>query len=88
VITAAAQTFLQAPAGGALSYGNSVLTLPFSAVTGSLTFNAGAGNDSLTIDLTGGDAIPAGNLTFDGGNPTTGPGDKLFITGGSQGTVT
>ena len=27
-------------------------------------------------------------MTYNGGDPTTGPGDKLFITGGSQGTVT
>ena len=35
-----------------------------------------------------GDAIPSGNITFNGGDPTTAPGDKLVIAGGNQGTVT
>src|SRR5262249_5414297 len=54
----------------------------------SITVNGALGNDALTVNLSGGDAIPAGNIAFNGGNPTTGPGDKLVIQGGSQGTVT
>ncbi|MBI2805844.1 MAG: hypothetical protein HYX68_12765, partial [Planctomycetes bacterium] len=88
VITDANEMFQSAPSGGALSNGNKTLTIPMTSVTGSLTFNTAGGNDTLTLDLSGGDPIPAGNLTFNGGNPTGAPGDALVITGGSQGTVT
>lgn len=88
VLTDPSQTFFQVPAGGVVSNNGHTLTLPFAAVTGSLTFNAGSGNDKLTIDLSGGDVIPAGGITYDGGAPTTGLGDSLAIVGGNQGTVT
>ncbi|WP_254509590.1 autotransporter-associated beta strand repeat-containing protein [Anatilimnocola floriformis] len=56
--------------------------------TSPLVINGSAGNDTLTVDLTGGNPIPTGGLTFNGGGPTTGPGDKLAIVGGNQGNVT
>jgi CSLREA domain-containing protein len=62
--------------------------VPLGSVTGNIQVNTLAGNDILTLDLSGGDFIPNAGLTFNGGNPTTGPGDKLILTGGSQGTVT
>lgn len=90
-ITDSAEQFGSAPAttpASSLQNGGKTLRIPLSAVTGSLTFDTAGGNDTLTVDLAGGDAIPAGNILFAGGNPTTGPGDKLVITGGNQGTVT
>ena len=66
---------------------NTVL-VPFASITGNIQVNTLDGNDTLTLDLANGDSIPDGGLTYNGGLPTTGPGDKLVITGGSQGTVT
>jgi hypothetical protein len=62
-------------------------SLPFASLS-TLTVNGLAGNDTLNVDLSAGNVIPPGGLFFNGGNPTTGPGDKLNILGGSQGTVT
>src|SRR6185436_12093810 len=50
--------------------------------------NTLGGNDTLTLNLGGGDFIPAGGLSYAGGTQTSGPGDQLVITGGAQGTVT
>jgi hypothetical protein len=88
VITDANEQFQSAPAGGTLSNGNKTLTIPIASVTGSLTFNTAGGNDTLTVDLAGGDAVPAGNLFFHGGGQTGSPGDTLIIAGGDQGLVT
>ena len=46
---------------------------PFDSLT-SLAINGLAGNDTLTVDLSSGDAIPSSGITFNGGNPTTAPG--------------
>ncbi len=70
-------------------YDNAVLidSRAFSTITGSLTIN-GANNelDTLNVDLSGGDIIPAGGIIFNGG--TGANVDALTITGGSQGDVT
>jgi CSLREA domain-containing protein len=58
------------------------------SITGLIQVDALAGSDSLVLDLGGGNFFPPGGVTYNGGDPTTGPGDKLFITNGSQGTVT
>lgn len=78
---------LSAGAGASQVDPNTVDVL-LGSVTGNIQVNTLAGNDILTLDLSGGDFIPGAGLTFNGGNPTTGPGDKLSITGGSQGSVT
>ena len=88
VITDSVQTFAGAPATGSLSNSGRTLTIPLTTVTGSLTFNTAGGDDLLTVDLATGDAIPAGQLFFQGGNPTSGTGDRLIIAGGNQGAVT
>ena len=62
--------------------------VPFANLTGNITFNTQGGNDTLTIDLAGGNVIPAAGLNYNGGTQTSTPGDKLIITGGSQGAVT
>jgi hypothetical protein len=67
--------------------GAGLLSQPYTSLT-TLTINGLAGNDTLNVDLSAGNAIPSGGAFFNGGDPTTGPGDKLTITGGSQGTVT
>ena len=72
----------------AVSNSGHTLTIPFSAVTGSLTINTAGGNDTVTLDLSGGNFIHAGGVFYNGGNPTTAPGDKLIISGGAEGTVT
>ena len=71
-----------------LSNGGKTLTIPASAFTGNLALNTAGGNDTVTLDLTGGNFIHAGGVDFNGGNPTASPGDKLVITGGAQGVVT
>jgi CSLREA domain-containing protein len=62
--------------------------VPLSSITGSMQVNSSAGSDTLTLDLGSGNFFPPGGITFNGGDPTTSPGDKLIITGGVQGTVT
>jgi hypothetical protein len=71
---------------GATTINANTCEVPFASISGNLQVNTLGGNDSLTVDLAGGDCIPNGGLSYDGGAQTT--GDKLSITGGSQGTVT
>jgi hypothetical protein len=75
---------------GASGSGTSIVTFPLSVMqpTGRLIVDGRDGNDVLTIDLSGGNPIPPGGITYSGGNPTLAPGDRLSITGGNQGTVT
>lgn len=69
---------------------SSVVTIPLAALSpdGQVVLDTRGGSDSLTVDLSAGDPIPAGGLNFSGGDPTLAPGDKLTIVGGDQGTVT
>jgi uncharacterized repeat protein (TIGR01451 family) len=90
-ITDAAEPFDGVPTtvpASTLTNSGRTLTIPFSAVTGSLTINTLGGSDTVTLDLSGGDFINAGGVFYNGGNPTVTPGDKLVIVGGAQGTVT
>lgn len=41
-----------------------------------------AGNDTLIVDLTGGNPIPAGGIAYDGGGQTGAPGDSLVVAKG------
>ena len=59
---------------------------PLSSVP-SLVVNGGAGDDVFTIDLSAGNPIPAGGITFNGG-ANLGGGDSLVVTGGSTTTIT
>ncbi|MHC4879359.1 MAG: FG-GAP-like repeat-containing protein [Planctomycetota bacterium] len=47
----------------------------------SLTINGSAGDDTLTVDFSGGSPIPLGGLNFDGAEQTD--GDALAMTGGT-----
>ncbi len=54
----------------------------------SLTVNGSGDDDSLLVDLTGGDAIPTGGVTFNGGGQQTADGDDLSVLGtGSESAV-
>ncbi len=51
-----------------------------------LTINGAAGeDDTVTVDLSANELLPAGGITFNGG---AGGNDELVITGGTQGNVT
>lgn len=56
------------------------ITIPDSALTGSLNFALGDGDDTLTIDLGGGN-FPR-PIRFDGGEGDENVGDELVLTGG------
>ncbi|HRI05229.1 MAG TPA: right-handed parallel beta-helix repeat-containing protein, partial [Pyrinomonadaceae bacterium] len=62
--------------------------VPIASLT-SILINTLAGNDTVNLNFSGGcDFIPTGGLTFNGGDPTSGSGDKLNIIGGSATTQT
>ncbi len=76
-------------AGAVLSNADRTLTIPVASITGGqVIVNGGNGNDTLTVNLAPGNAIPANGITFNGGGPLTNPGDKLNIIGGTPGSVT
>ncbi|MFM9960321.1 MAG: beta strand repeat-containing protein, partial [Planctomycetaceae bacterium] len=79
VITEANEQIKFARAGSTLSNGGRTLSIPLSSVT-SLTINGMGGSDTLTIDFSGGQAIPSGGITFNGG---VGTSDVLEVTGGT-----
>src|SRR5262249_30251073 len=67
--------------GAVLSGGNKTLTVPLASITGPMiTFDGMGGNDTLTAVLT---SALGKTLTFNGGDPTSTPGDKLVLSGGS-----
>ncbi|MFN5856670.1 MAG: beta strand repeat-containing protein, partial [Pseudanabaenaceae cyanobacterium] len=68
---------------GATGNGTSTVTIPLSSFTGNIQTNTLGGDDTLTVDFTGGaNPIPTGGLTFNGGTQATSPnGDKLALTG-------
>ncbi|HKI64047.1 MAG TPA: Ig-like domain-containing protein, partial [Burkholderiales bacterium] len=64
--------------------GTQVFTRAFADVT-TLAVNGSADDDTLVIDLIGGNPIPAGGIAYDGGGP--GDNDSLTLTGGSAASV-
>ena len=63
--------------------------IPLTSITGNIQVDLAAGNDTLTLALGSGNFIPQpGGVIYNGGDPTSAPGDQLIITGGNQGTVT
>lgn len=71
---------------GATGSHTSTVYVPFAAVTGTkIIVNTLDGNDTLTVDHSLG-LFPK-NIEFNGGNPTSGAGDKLIVTGGSFTTI-
>jgi hypothetical protein len=69
---------------GASGHGTTSVRVPITGIA-SIHVNTALGNDTLTIDFSGGNPIPAGGIQFDGG---TGGFDSLQITGGSFHTST
>ncbi|MCI0332736.1 MAG: hypothetical protein L0228_05895, partial [Planctomycetes bacterium] len=64
-----------------------LLDAQFSLIN-SITIHGEGGNDQLTVDLSGGNPIPAGGIQFHGGTQTGIPGDSLTVTGGTTTSVT
>ncbi len=64
---------------------NLVTSFPWTADP--LVINGTPGNDTFTIDFSGGNPVPSGGLTFHGGVGST-DNDALRVTGGSFATVT
>lgn len=73
---------------GATQIDPNTVEVPLASISGNIQVNTLGANDTLTLALAGGDFIPAGGVTYAGGPQTSVPGDKLVITGGSQGSVT
>lgn len=72
------------PNGDNSPVGAYVTSFPASSVN-SITVQAGAGVDKLTVDFAGGNPIPTGGLSYNGGSN---PGDDLTVTGGTFTTAT
>lgn len=83
LIQGGSDTFDAAPVGTLLENYGRTLRVPFASLS-ELRFTLGIGVDSLTVDVSNGDVIPAAGLVFDGGAT----GDGLTIVGGGQGAVT
>ncbi|HEX7811314.1 MAG TPA: Ig-like domain-containing protein, partial [Burkholderiales bacterium] len=83
-----ADTFILSLVGGNVTVsvnGSVVFSLPASGVP-DLTFIGSADTDTLVIDFSGGNPIPAGGIEFIGGEGA-GDNDTLTLTGGSVGSV-
>ncbi len=64
---------------------STITSIPSASVT-SLTLTGSSDDDTFVIDFSGGNPIPSGGITVNGGSQVT--GDKLRVTGGIFGTVT
>ena len=72
-------------AGGATQVDAFTVDVPLASITGGITFNGSGGNDVLTVNFSGGNIIPSGGITYNGG---AGGNDSLVVTGGTTTTVT
>ena len=64
--------------------GNLIDSRGIDTITGPLTILAGDGNDTLTVDFSGGDPVPSEGVTYHGGDQSGPPGDALIITGNAS----
>ncbi|MFM9960443.1 MAG: beta-propeller fold lactonase family protein, partial [Planctomycetaceae bacterium] len=71
---------------GATQVNANTVDVPLASITGNIQFDGLAGDDTLTVDFSGGNPIPAGGISFAGGSQTT--TDQLFLTGGTTTTIT
>ena len=62
------------------------VSIPLSSITGNIQVNTLGGSDTLTIDFSGGNPIPAGGITFNGGE-SAGDHDTLKLVGYSLTTA-
>ena len=67
-------------AGAGTTADSGDVLVPIASVTGSIQVTTQDGDDTLDVDFSGGNPIPAGGLTFDGGMDNGG-GDELTISG-------
>ncbi|QDU28581.1 Bifunctional hemolysin/adenylate cyclase precursor [Anatilimnocola aggregata] len=67
-----------AAGAGVIAIDANTVKIPFASITGNVTLETLAGNDTVTIDFTGGNPLPAGGLTFNGG---AGGNDTLSFVG-------
>lgn len=65
----------------------STIRVPLASFTGEIRVNTLGGTDRLRVDYATGGFF-GNSIVFDGGTPTTGPGDSLEIVGGNFSTVT
>jgi ELWxxDGT repeat protein len=87
VLSNQVEPFVILPSGWTRSTDGKSISTPISSFPGSITVNGNGGNDTLTVDLSGG-PIPNA-ITFNGGSPTSDSGDRLILTGeGTYSTVT
>ncbi len=69
---------------------NVLSSVPFAGIMDVSIIGSDFGSDTLRIDFNGGggNPIPSGGVDYDGGDPATGPGDRLFLNNGIFDTVT
>jgi hypothetical protein len=70
-----------------LDESGTVLTRQAFVGTPAIIINGSAADDTLVVDFSGGNPVPPGGLTFNGGEQATPEGDILEIHGGSFDTV-
>lgn len=61
--------------------GTNAIRIPLTDIVGPLVLNGGAGDDSLTIDYSGGNPVPADGVVFNGEGQDSPFGDELNIIG-------
>jgi autotransporter-associated beta strand protein len=75
--------------GASLSDDQHTLIVPEGVVYGGqILINGGDGNDTLTVDFLGGNPVPAGGLTFNGGAQTSETGDVIQLNGDTAENIT
>jgi len=72
---------------GATQIDPNTVEVPLASITGNIQVDTLGGDDTLILDLAGGDFIVAGGLSYTGG-ANGGTGDFLIVNNGAQGTVT
>ena len=70
---------------GVTTLSQNSVSVPISSIAGKLIVNTQLGNDNLNINFTGGNPIPSGGISYNGG---TGGNDSLVLTGGATTTIT
>ena len=69
--------------GGGTQIDVHTVEIPLSSVTSFFLVDVGSGNDSLTVDFSGGNPLTSSGFSFEGGADT----DSFIVTGGTVGSV-
>jgi uncharacterized delta-60 repeat protein len=83
IITDLTESFQAAPVGGVISMDGRTITVPRSLITGSILIHGAGGDDTLSIDFSGGTDLP--DIFIDGGPDGF---DSLEIIGGEFANIT